>query len=461
MFAARGIQRSRYAMWVCCLGALLLVYAPSASAAPVFGEIFRLNQPDGSQIEVRIWGDEFYGVTETLDGYTVVRDPDTMYFCYAQLSADGNDLLSTGVVVGHERAGVLGIAPHIRINPESARAKVQAARAEWDAELAQGPRAPSTGDVLGITVIIQFPDEAGTITRAQVQDHCNLIGYTAFGNNGSVHDYYADVSGGVLNYTNWVSAYYTADHDKSYYTDESVDWGIRTRELATEALDDLEANGHDFTAYDSDGDGFVDACNFYYCGDHGNQWAEGLWPGAFSFSWSADGKTISRMQMTNMSGALTIGTFCHENGHMLMGWPDLYDYDEGADDSAGVGKFCIMCNKASSTNPVEPCAPLKMRAAGWTTTNLLTTCQAGLSAPAGANTLFKFEHPTNVKEYYVTDNRQQTGRDANIPDSGLAIWHVDEDGSNDNQEMTPALHYEVTLGPGRRELGPGEQRQPG
>ena len=32
-----------------------------------------------------------------------------------------------------------------------------------------------------------------------------------------------------------------------------------------------------------------------------------------------------------------------------------------------------------------------------------------------------------------------------LPDEGLAIWHVDEDGSNNNEHMTPDSHYELSL----------------
>ncbi len=54
---------------------LALIFGPlRASAAPVMGELFDLRQPDGSLVPVRIWGDEFYRVVESLDGYTLVRD---------------------------------------------------------------------------------------------------------------------------------------------------------------------------------------------------------------------------------------------------------------------------------------------------------------------------------------------------------------------------------------------------
>ncbi|MFO7608390.1 MAG: FG-GAP-like repeat-containing protein, partial [Candidatus Krumholzibacteriia bacterium] len=43
------------------------------------------------------------------------------------------------------------------------------------------------------------------------------------------------------------------------------------------------------------------------------------------------------------------------------------------------------------------------------------------------------------------ENRQPVGRDAALPSDGLAIWHVDLNGSNSDQQMTPWEHYFCTL----------------
>ena len=43
------------------------------------------------------------------------------------------------------------------------------------------------------------------------------------------------------------------------------------------------------------------------------------------------------------------------------------------------------------------------------------------------------------------ENRQRSGRDAALPDVGLAIWHVDQLGSNNQEQMTPGQHYECSL----------------
>ena len=61
----------------------------------------------------------------------------------------------------------------------------------------------------------------GTITRQQVDDFCNQVGYTGFGNNGSVRDYFLEISR-KLRYRNVVTAYYTAQQNRAYYTNPAI-----------------------------------------------------------------------------------------------------------------------------------------------------------------------------------------------------------------------------------------------
>jgi len=72
-----------------------------AGAVPYIGNEFTYYQPNGEAIQIRLYGDEFYAVAETLDGYSIVKDPVTQDFCYADLSADGTELESTGIRVGN------------------------------------------------------------------------------------------------------------------------------------------------------------------------------------------------------------------------------------------------------------------------------------------------------------------------------------------------------------------------
>ncbi|MFH1501598.1 MAG: M6 family metalloprotease domain-containing protein, partial [Candidatus Eisenbacteria bacterium] len=291
-------------------------------------------------------------------------------------------------------------------------------------------------------LLVDFSDEVATIPTATVSNYANQVGYTGDGNNGSVRDYFYDVSDGALTYTNYVpTVYYRANYTKAYYTDTGVSYGTRARELIIEAMTAMNNSGFDFSQYDADSNGIIDAVNCFYAGGRWNSWGQGLWPHSWTVDYCADGVCTYKYQITDMGSALTISTFCHENGHMLMGWPDLYDYDG---DSAGVGRFCLMCSSGSSTNPIEPCAYMKADA-GWANLTVLSATQAGIPVSSASNVVYKMPRPGHSNEYYMVENRQQTGRDTYVRDNGLAIWHVDTNGDNSDQQQTPSLHYLVTL----------------
>ena len=89
-------------------------------------------QPNGAKLSLRVFGDEFYARTETTDGFTVVFDPATKSYYYAEVSADGQDLVSTGVAVGAKNPQTLGLAQHLVIDPAAAKAKALVRFQEWD-----------------------------------------------------------------------------------------------------------------------------------------------------------------------------------------------------------------------------------------------------------------------------------------------------------------------------------------
>ncbi|MET3806141.1 hypothetical protein ABIB25_003150 [Nakamurella sp. UYEF19] len=39
----------------------------------------------------------------------------------------------------------------------------------------------------------------------------------------------------------------------------------------------------------------------------------------------------------------------------------------------------------------------------------------------------------NATEYFILENRRQTGRGSSLPDAGLFISHIDKLGSNNNE----------------------------
>lgn len=435
-------------------------------ASPFTAKKFTFTQPDGTQFDVRGWGDQHYAVFETLDGYTVTKNPNTGFYEIAQLSGDGTLLEPAPVPHGSLDGSRAPVQPGLRINREAARARGTAGalrmggrrcdqRREEQRALARAvrtlggplmapPQRQTVGDFVGLCLLIDFPDEPGTIPRNEVDRFCNEQGYTGFGNNGSVFDYFFDNSIGRCRYTNIVAEYYRARHPKSHYTDPSIPQGTRARQLIVEALTHLQNNGFDFSGMTTDNRGFAYAMNVYYAGEVVNNWAEGLWPHAWHLGTPfslTPGVSAFDYQFTDMSHQLTLGTFCHENGHMLCDYPDLYDYGS---ESGGAGAFCLMCvgGNIDEKNPTQISAYLK-RLSGWS--NQVTQIQHNqqITLAAAENQFAMLSKHSG--EYFIVENRFKSGRDASLPDEGLAIWHVDEDGSNNNEQMTPAQHYELSL----------------
>lgn len=428
---------------------------------PFINQHFTFTQPDGTPFEVVGTGNQFRAVFETPDGFTVAKDAATGFYHYASLSSDGTRLEPSGAVVGQGSADP-GATTHLRPTPtadeprpegtldEAGKPRWQTRREQYLARLrAAGPimadaPAPAvpTGDVRGLCLLIQFPDVPASITRQQVDDFCNLPGYTGFGNNGSVRDYFVAASENRLRYTNVVTAYHTAAHNRSHYTDPSIPYGQRAQELIHEALGGLVAAGFDFSPLTADSAGNVYALNVFYAGARVNNWSEGLWPHAWTLASRFDiggGRRLADYQITDLGTNLTLRTFCHENGHMVCDFPDLYDYGS---ESAGVGHYCLMCFGGDDRNPVEINAALK-HVAGWTTSLRHALPQTTYRLAAAGNDFLI--HQRSPLEYFICENRNRTGRDASIPDSGLAIWHVDTSGSNNNEHMTPSSHYYISL----------------
>ncbi len=436
-------------------------------ALPFIAKTFKFRQPDGTQFEVRGWGNQYYAVFETLDGYTVVKNPHTGFYEIAQLSSDGTMLESAPGPQGNLDGSISpSIQPGLRINRDAARAQgmegamrmggrrcdqrreerkslMRAAR-EMGGPVMAPPQRTTVGDFVGLCLLIEFPDELGTISRDEVERFCNQQGYTGFGNNGSISDYFRDNSIGRCRYTNIVADYYRAQHPRSHYTDPSIQQGVRARQLIVEALTHLQANNFDFTPLTADSGGFVYAMNVYYAGGVVNNWAEGLWPHAWHLAnpiQLVPGKSAFDYQFTDMSHQLTLGTFCHENGHMLCDYPDLYDYGS---ESGGAGAYCLMCagGNINEKNPTHISAYLK-RLSGWARNVMPIQHDQTTTLRSGENEFAMFAK--NSGEYFIVENRAKSGRDESLPDEGLAIWHVDEDGNNSNEQMTPAQHYELSL----------------
>jgi hypothetical protein len=138
--------------------------------------------------------------------------------------------------------------------------------------------------------------------------------------------------------------------------------------------------------------------------------------------------------MTISSGSKTvidgIGTICHEFSHCL-GFPDLYDTTYTG---FGMGDWDLM--DQGSYNGGNNCGMVpagysayERWCAGWLEPIELTedtevTAMKALSEGGDAYVIYNEAHPD---EYFLLENRQKTGWDAELPGKGLLVIHADYD----------------------------------
>lgn len=481
----------RLARWTAVATGLLAVITAAALAAP-FARRIEFRQPDGTSIQLWARGDDFSADIETLEGYTVVFDAATRAYHYAVPSADGSALVSAGMQVGEGNPATLGLARHLRLSPEVMEQQRRARYEEWDRQMgvsqrwadlkqaqhdaaaaarsgagtASGPPQPSatTGTKTGLTLLIDFDDVPATVAQGDLENLCNADNYTEFGNNGSVKQYFHDNSNGLLTYTQVVTAYIRIPnslHNRAYYDDTTKDSGTQSGLLITDAINIMKALPNytadilpTFSGLTVDGSNNVVACNVFFAGNDSGVFAKGLWPNSGSLGSAVElspgGMKVSRYQISNIGDSPSLSPFCHENGHMLCGFPDLY---EGSGDPGGSGDYSLMSlGTLFNKNPTQIDAYLK-RVAGWATTTELTSSDylpASVTASAGPdfNHFYRYEKSGVPTEYFIVENRQALGHDAHLPGSGVLVWHVDELGNRNKPNVIPNTthnNYELTL----------------
>ncbi len=488
---------------------MILFLGTVVYAAPYVNRTLEFKQPDNSVVEVRVTGDEYYQHVESPDGYTLCRDSETGWICYASLNSDQTELVSTGEIYRgtnksngtiqgadnsiEQSAAIQGIdnslvqspsikgvddallqssaiqsiddknrQKHLEIKSEAIAekrnkvkdmlkpnqdlqdSKIQ--KSSPNLSSASPLAAPPAANVIGLTILIDFPDVTSSISKTDIDNMFNKVGYTGYGNNGSIRDYFYDVSGGKMTYTNSITGFYKAKNPKSYY-DSGQDYS-RALELAYEALKWLDSTGFDFSTLTTNSQKYVLAVNFLYAGNIAQNWGKGIWPhqGWLPNVFYADGVKVQMYEMSEIGKELSIYTICHENGHLVCDYPDLYDYDG---DSCGCGDFSLMSGSLNPKNPAPPDPYCRNIISGWNSTLSMNNYPKGstittYSEPKATQTVYRW-NGSKPNEYFLIENIKRTGRYKDLPDDGLIIWHVDEKGINDYNQMTASRHYKVSV----------------
>jgi M6 family metalloprotease-like protein len=282
---------------------------------------------------------------------------------------------------------------------------------------------------------------------------------------GTITQYYDQISRGYLTLTGTVygaqgGGLFQVSQPDTYYEGPAGCNGFcgsaHTGEYLKELLDGADP-WVDFSRFDNDGpdgvpnsgddDGYVDVVAFVQPesgGDCGNDniwsyhWTYDAWWGApyTTDDPSANGGyirvsdyTIQPLLSCDDSSLIEIGVFAHELGH-AFGLPDLYDIDYS---SRGIGIWGLMGAGSWGGDMYHPQTPTHMCAwskeqLGWVDPVPVYGDPTEFSLPAvetSGEVLKAFPHGIPGNEYFLIENRVQTGFDSDLPTSGIAIWHVD------------------------------------
>jgi immune inhibitor A len=320
-------------------------------------------------------------------------------------------------------------------------------------------RAPLAGVLRVIVVLVDFSDKHMAQSKTHFQ---NLFFSTGVIPTKSVREYYQDVTHGIIDIQGQVVGPFRMPQTLATYAHAASGLGGTLPNATTMARDALTAADPvvNFAPFDNNGDGFVDAFIVIHAG--GGAEVSGSASDIWSHKWTLQGGART-VDGTKVFGYLTvpedakIGVCAHELGHLLFGFPDLYDTDNT---SEGIGNWCLMAAGSwggGGDTPVHPSAWCKANQ-GWATVDNRTTNSSlsivDVKTSHTVHRLWKGGAPGS--EYFLVENRQQTGFDASLPGSGLLIWHIDESISGNTNET----HYKVALmqADGKRDLELNQNR---
>ncbi|MDE6393581.1 MAG: M6 family metalloprotease domain-containing protein [Muribaculaceae bacterium] len=456
-----------------------------ATAKPAKQGIFTVPTADGSELRVRLAGDEFFHQYFTEDGYPLIERGGLFY--YGDYDAEGN-VIDSGIKAGDvSRRGqeavefLSGIdmqGLEARITKRAALSERMANRfagihgdvnnAPAKAAGEDGPpyergyglfpdlRFPAYGAQKAIVILVEYTDTKFN-TSYDAKDYftrmLNEDGFSDYGGTGCAAEFFRLNSGDAFRPEFDVFGPITLANNMAYYGGN--DWygnDQRPADMVKEACDQLD-DIVDFSEYDRNGDGVVDNIFIFYAGrgEASGGSANTVWPHSWNMVSAGypnlyyDGVRIHTYGCSNEweNGRPDgVGTFIHEFSH-VMGLPDLYatsytsSFTPGAWSALDYGPY----NNDGMTPPNY--GAFERYALGWMKPHEIDGPLSASLASIDDNVAGVIRTAKDT-EFFLVENRQQTGWDSYIPGHGMLIWHVDYNDSvwsSNKVNNTPSHQY--------------------
>lgn len=409
----------------CIVTIFLLLFGTSVFAEPVDpSQRMVITLEDGTKVKVMPMGDEYGSCWMSVsNGQCYVKRHDSDYYERISMNAFQDEVKRNRSLTDEKREASL--LSHIR-----------------QKNLIGQKRVP--------VILVEFADMSFEDSHdVEFYDEVlNQLGTKALqeGFVGSVRDYFLAQSNHQLELTFDVIGPVKLSQNNFYYGEDSDEGrDIHIGEFASEAIM-LSADLTDFSLYDWDGDGIVEQIMFIYAWYGQNytfdKYLETIWPQKNQLEYrggstiTLDGVTLNdyactpELRMINIDGthqANGIGTFCHEFSHCL-GLPDMYD---GQSVNYGTNVWDLMATGGQNNFGFTPAGytSIDKMLLGWQEPILLSddVTIENIKPMSEGGDFYMIRNDGYDNEYYLLENRQQTGWDEKLPGHGMLILHVDYD----------------------------------
>lgn len=415
---------------------MLFAFGAAANAVPAKKLQKVITLTNGTQVSVELRGDEYLSWWEGTDGtaYRATAD-DTVFEAF--------DLEAQKPAAAARRAR----AEQGRV-ARLARVKNSLKGADDKMRGLGGDHITYKGVKKGLVVLVDFKNKKFADGH-DLEYYKNVINGKDFtdeeeGYVGSVRDYFLAQSNGQFELDFDVVGPVTMSKNYGYYgNDGAYQKDEKVYEMIKEACDGIQDKVN-LKDYDWDGDGEADQVFFLYAGlgqasggSHSTIWPHEselrYWPcGVLSYStgkintYACANELQPETQGSSRYISAGIGTICHEFSHCL-GFADMYDTTGGG--GYGMSVFDVMDQGSYNGNGFVPCnyTAFERIYAGWVEPIELIdpATVKDMKSVSDYGRPFIMYNYKNTNEYFLLENRQNTGWDKGLYGSnGLLIVHV-------------------------------------